>query len=180
VEIAVSTAPRYVPRYTRDDHAAWAGDWELLDGVAVAMTPSPFGRHAAGLARLAAILWNAIDAARCRATVLAEIDWVVSDDTVVRPDVVVVCGPAPERHVEHPPALIAEILSAATRTRDLTVKRDLYEAQGVRWYLVIDPDEGQSMLMRLGESGRYESSRAVGLRDVELCADCMLSLDFGK
>jgi hypothetical protein len=47
-EIIVSTAPRYLPHYTVADHAAWEGDWELLDGVALAMTPSPFwGRQAA-------------------------------------------------------------------------------------------------------------------------------------
>jgi hypothetical protein len=79
----MSTAPRYLPRYTAADHAAWEGDWELLDGVAVAMTPSPFGPHAEKLSRLAAILWNAIDAAGCHATVLAKLDWIVAADTVV-------------------------------------------------------------------------------------------------
>jgi hypothetical protein len=94
---AVSTAPRYLPHYTVADHAAWEGDWELVDGVAVAMTPSPFGRHAERLSRLAASFWNAIDATGCPATVLAEIDWIVTNDTVVGPDLVVVCGPAPQR-----------------------------------------------------------------------------------
>lgn len=61
----VSTAPRYLPHYTVADHAAWEGDWELVDGVAVAMTPSPFGRHAERLSRLANSFWNAIDATGC-------------------------------------------------------------------------------------------------------------------
>jgi len=76
---------------------------------------------------LAATLWNAIDASEYHATVLVEIDCIVSDETVVRPDVIVLCGPAPARHVEQPPALVAKILSA-TRDRDLTVKRHFYEA----------------------------------------------------
>jgi Uma2 family endonuclease len=164
----MSTAPRYVPHYTVADHAAWEGDWELLEGVAVAMTPSPFGRHAERLSRMAATLWNAIDASECNATVLAEIDWVVSDDTVVRPDLVVVCGPAPQRHVERAPALVVEILSAATRQRDQTVKRDLYETHGVRWYMIIDPDEGRSALLRLEDSGRYAARAASGTLAVEL------------
>ena len=54
MDFVVSTAPRYLPHYTVADHAAWQGDWELLDGVAVAMTPSPFGPHAERLSRLAA------------------------------------------------------------------------------------------------------------------------------
>jgi Uma2 family endonuclease len=175
----VSTAPRYLPHYTVADHASWEGDWELLYGVAVAMTPSPFGRHAERLSRLAATMWNAIDAAGCHATVLAEIDWIVSDVTVVRPDLVVVCGPAPQRHVEHPPALVVEILSGATRSRDLTVKRELYEASGVGWYVIIDPDGGESSLLRLGPSHRYESLAVRGRQEISLCPDCTLSIDFG-
>jgi Uma2 family endonuclease len=178
LEKPVSTAPRYLPHYTVADHAAWEGDWELIDGVAVSMTPSPFGRHAERLSRLAATLWNAIDATGCHATVLAEIDWIVADDTVVRPDLVVVCGSAPPRHVEQPPALVAEILSAATRDRDLTVKRELYETHGVRWYLIIDPDAGESVLLRLGKAGRYESFPASGVREIDLCPDCTLAVDF--
>lgn len=179
MDFVVSTAPRYLPHYTVADHAAWAGDWELLDGVAVAMTPSPFGPHAERLSRLAAAFWNAIDAAACLATVLAEIDWIVANDTVVRPDVVIVCGPAPERHVERPPALVAEILSAATRDRDLTVKRELYAANGVRWYLIIDPDGAESSLLRLGDTGRYESLPVRGRCEIELCPDCTIAVDFG-
>ena len=175
----MSTAPRYLPHYTVADHAAWEGDWELVDGVAVAMTPSPFGRHAERLSRLTASFWNAIDAVGCPATVLVEIDWIVTNDTVVRPDLIVVCGPAPQRHVEQPPALVAEILSAATRGRDLTVKRALYEASGVRWYLIIDPDEGESSLLRLGKAGRYEALPASGRREIDLCPDCTLSIDLG-
>ncbi|MFM8539555.1 MAG: Uma2 family endonuclease, partial [Planctomycetaceae bacterium] len=121
---------------------------------------------------------NAIDAAGCRATVLAEIDWIVTNDTVVRPDIVVVCGPAPPQHVEEPPALVAEILSPATRDRDLTVKRELYEANGVPWYWIVDPDHAEPSLLRLGETGRYEPVLARGRIELDLCADCRITLDF--
>jgi Uma2 family endonuclease len=172
----MSSAPRSIPRYTAADYASWHGDWELIDGVAMAMTPSPFGRHAEKLSRMAATLWNAIEAAGCRATVLAEIDWIIGSDTVVRPDLVVVCGPAPERHVVETPALVVEILSAATRARDLTIKRDLYEAQRVRWYLIIDPDEGQSALLRLNATGRYEPVPLEHRQAIELCPGCVVAV----
>ena len=57
----MSTAPRYDPHYTLDDYQRWEGDWGLSNGIAVAMTPSPFGRHAQLLAQLAKLLGNAID-----------------------------------------------------------------------------------------------------------------------
>ncbi|MBU6221676.1 MAG: hypothetical protein KGR24_02910, partial [Planctomycetes bacterium] len=41
---------------------------------------------------------------------VVEIDWIVTNDIVVRPDIVFVCGPAPRQHVEQPPAFVAEIL----------------------------------------------------------------------
>lgn len=173
----MSSVPRHPPRHTVADHATWEGDWELFDGVAVAMTPSPFGPHAERLSRLAARLWNAIDAAGCKATVLAEIDWIVSDDTVVRPDLVVVCGSAPPRHVEHVPAVVVEVLSAATRACDLSVKRDLYEARGVPWYLIVDPDEGRATLLRLGNGGRYEAMPSVGRQEIAICPECTISID---
>ena len=42
----MSIAPKYQPHYTVDDYQHWEGDWELWNGVAVAMAPSPFGPHA--------------------------------------------------------------------------------------------------------------------------------------
>ena len=89
---SASFVPRYLPNYTVADHAASEGQWELLGGVAVAMTPSSFGRHAQPLSRPAAALCNAIDAAGCQATVLGGIDWIVSDDAAIRPNLVVFCG----------------------------------------------------------------------------------------
>ena len=88
----MSRAPRYHPHYTVDDYQHWEGRWELWEGMAIAMSPSPFGRHAKLLARTIAALQVAIDSAGCDATVLVEIDWIVSRDTVLRPDVTVVCG----------------------------------------------------------------------------------------
>jgi len=31
--------------YTYDDYKLWEGDWELFDGVAVAMSPAPMRKH---------------------------------------------------------------------------------------------------------------------------------------
>ncbi len=36
---------KYMPRYTIDDYKLWEGDWELIDGIPFAMTPSPFGKY---------------------------------------------------------------------------------------------------------------------------------------
>lgn len=85
----MSTVQRYRPHYTVDDYRRWEGRWELWGGVAVAMAPSPFGRHAKLLARTVAALQTVIDASGCAATGLVEIDWIVFRDTVLRPDVII-------------------------------------------------------------------------------------------
>ena len=136
----MSAAIKYAPHYHVEDYRLWKGDWELWDGIAIAMTPSPFGPHQAILVALASELRGALRDARCHATVLVELDWIIKSDTVVRPDVIVVCGDPPEGHLQSPPALIAEILSPSTRQNDLTYKRELYASQGVGIYLIVDPE----------------------------------------
>ena len=36
---------RYIEYYTYEDYKNWEGDWELIEGVPVAMAPSPLGIH---------------------------------------------------------------------------------------------------------------------------------------
>ncbi len=101
----MSTARRYIPHYTRADYEQWEGDWELWQGVPVAMTPSPFSPHQNYSYRITRALWDGIEAAKCEAVVLQDVDWIISDDTIVRPDIFILCGDVPERHVTQPPAL---------------------------------------------------------------------------
>ena len=138
----MSTA-RTSSRHTAADYATWSGDWELHAGEAIAMTPSPFGRHGELLARMAVVLCNAIDAAGCNATVLAEVDWIVNDQTVVRPDLAVICEAAPVGHLTSAPAFIVEVLLESTRSRDLSFKQSLYASEGVGWYLTLDATNGK-------------------------------------
>ena len=172
----MSTAPKYIPHYTIDDYQLWEGDWELWSGVAVAMTPSPFGRHGNLLARIASALSNAIDDVECDASVLVEIDWIVADDTIVRPDLSVVCGQPPERHIESPPALVVEVVSPSTRERDLTIKRKLFAQESVGWYLIIDPDENTLLALQLSDRGSYEQVAFTDHLQIAICDACSLNV----
>ena len=173
----MSRGINYAPRYTIEDYRLWKGDWELWDGIAIAMTPSPFGRHQAILVALVSELRAGLREAGCEATALVELDWIVSNETVVRPDVIIVCGPVPERHLEQAPALIAEVLSPATRRNDLTYKRDLYASQGVETYLIVDPDTKSIEHLLLGQDGKYESVDASIRLVVTVCGDCEIEVD---
>ena len=173
----MSSAPKYKPHYTHEDYSLWKGDWELWEGCAVAMSPSPFGIHQRILFSLAAELRFALRSVQCDATALGELDWIVSNDTVVRPDVMVVCGDPPKQHLHEVPAFIAEVLSDSTRQNDLTFKRELYHLQGVQVYLIIDPEAETCELDRKQVDGRYETERPLGSFAMRLCEDCTITID---
>lgn len=117
--------------------------------------PSPFGLHSKVVFSTGAALKNAIDAAKCNATLLGELDWIIAADTVVRPDVLIVCGPEPARHLESPPSVVVEVLSERTRDRDLHHKRQLYEEQDVAYYLILDPDGKQLTALGRDQSNKF-------------------------
>jgi len=151
----MSTAPRYQPHYVVADYLQWEGDWELWNGTAVAMSPSPLGPHERAAAKLVFQIESCLQAQGCSCSSYAGLDWIVSDDTVVRPDVMVVCGSQPGRHLERPPALAIEILSAGTVEKDRTAKRRLYELAGVGHYLLVDPIAKTVEWLALGEGAKY-------------------------
>jgi Uma2 family endonuclease len=135
----MSAIPKYLPHYTYADYATWQGDWELWQGVPVAMTPSPFGRHQWVAGEISYQFNKSLRNECDDCFVLMETDWIVADDTVVRPDVAIVCGSFPERHIVEPPRLVVEVLSPSTEEKDRTAKRDLYASQSVEFYLIVDP-----------------------------------------
>ena len=138
------------------------------------MSPSPGMVHQTLVYRVTRALDDAIQRERCsRCRVYFDLDWRVSNDTVLRPDVSVACGgPTDLTHLSRTPKLVAEILSDSTRQRDLLYKRDMYEQLGVEFYLIVDPD-GELILNRL-DQGRYRNSSEWKFRLEE---DCEIELD---
>lgn len=152
----MSTARKYQPYYTVTDYQHWKGDWELWYGTAVAMSPSPFGPHERAVSALSFQIQNSIHKCGCDCSVYTGLDWIVQPDTVVRPDVMVVCGAQPERHLETTPAMTIEILSEATAEKDRHAKRELYENNHVKHYLIADTAKKTVQWLELQEDSRYE------------------------
>jgi len=174
--LSMSSAHKFLPHYTVADYQNWDGDWELWQGIPVSMSPSPFGTHQRIAKNLVFELESQVREHECSANVLYEIDWIVADDTVVRPDVIVVCGDPPERHVESPPALIAEILSSSTARRDREAKRDLYHEQGVGAYLLVDPESQSVELFRRDTRPEWRADRVTDARQLSVCDGRQLTI----
>ena len=145
--------PADLPHYTYEDYSRWEGSWELLDGIAYAMTPAPSVEHQRISQKIARLLDEALENCEdCLA--LLPVDWKVTDDTVVQPDNLVVCYQPSGAYITKAPALIFEILSATTRAKDEKAKFRLYESESVDYYCLVDPDEKTVKIFQL-EEGRY-------------------------
>ncbi|MCB1230736.1 MAG: Uma2 family endonuclease [Verrucomicrobiae bacterium] len=147
----------YRPHYTVEDYLGWEGDWELWDGIPVAMSPAPNFFHQTIGSRLVAALVNQLGQSNCPASCQAayESDWHVDATTVVRPDVLITCEAPEGNWLTKRPEFIAEILSPSTREKDLVAKRELYAANGVPYYLILDPENRSALMLSLDDEGTY-------------------------
>jgi Uma2 family endonuclease len=131
-------------KLTYDDYVALPDDgkrYEILDGD-LAVTPSPLVRHQ----RVLGNLYEAINAyVRHHDTgllLLAPVDVILEESTVVVPDLVFVRKErltiVTERAVEGSPDLLVEILSKGSIRRDRGVKMKLYARFEVPHYWIVD------------------------------------------
>ncbi|RUM66626.1 MAG: Uma2 family endonuclease [Sulfurospirillum sp.] len=165
--------------YTYDDYKEWEGDWELFDGIAVAMAPAPMRKHQSLASEIIYNLREQLeDCPQCE--VLGEIDYKISNDTVLRPDVVLTCGETGEKYLTKAPEIIVEIISKSSAKKDEVYKFDIYEAEKVKYYIIVYPDDLIAKLYKLDgkkydKQGDFSHER---YRFEE--TSCPISLDFEK
>jgi Uma2 family endonuclease len=173
----MSQSPRYIPHYTVADYKHWKGKWELWAGIPVAMSPAPSFRHQQTGVKLMRLLADQLESSdSCHCEVVYETDWRINDDTVVCPDVLIVCEPPPQGYLTGPPTFIAEILSPRTAGKDRVVKRGLYAEQGVDFYLIIDHEQKSVEALRRRDEAYEPISAADSLR-FELHDGCEIELE---
>ncbi len=169
-----------LPHYTYDDYVHWEGRWELIHGIAYAMVPAPTMKHQSLSLDIASQLKQHLETCnRCK--VYQAIDWQIAEDTVVQPDVLVVCGDYTERErLLVPPILIFEILSPSTARKDKILKYQLYQDAGVRYYCLVDPQTHSVEIFELDhKSFRKDESLQQGRMAFDL-GPCAIALDFSR
>ncbi|RUM41883.1 MAG: Uma2 family endonuclease [Desulfurobacterium sp.] len=142
------------PRYTYEDYKNWEGKWELIEGIPYAMSPSPGWKHQIISSKIAWQLEELLkECKECKP--LLPVDWKISEDTVVQPDNLVICyEPEDKPYLTKAPSLIFEILSKSTALKDREIKFKLYEREGVKYYIIVDPEDRIAKIYKL-ENGRY-------------------------
>jgi Uma2 family endonuclease len=140
---------------------------ELIDGEHF-VTASPNLRHQRILGELHGILWSWLSSHPTGHVYFAPIDVVLSPVDVVVPDLVYMSH-ARAVHVgtlqavRGTPELVVEVLSPGTRKRDETLKRDLYERDGVDEYWIVDPVDDAVRVHRRVSDGRFAPVRVLSM-----------------
>ena len=134
-------------KLTYDDFLLFPDDGkrhELIDGEHY-VTPSPNVKHQRVSMNLVRAMLSYLDAHRVGEIFAAPLDIVLSPHDVVEPDLFYVSHERAARvltpaNARGAPELVIEIASKSTRKRDETIKRRLYEREGVSEYWVVDPE----------------------------------------
>ena len=152
----MNIALQYLPHYTYDDYVHWEGRWELIEGHPIAMSPMPVPKHQ----RVAGIIYVELELvirkSKCKkCTVYQPLDYKVTDDTILQPDVLVTCRPVKKKFVDFPPVFVSEVFSPSTAMRDRNKKFELYQQQAIPYYLMVDGDKEIFYLYQLVE-GQYK------------------------
>lgn len=173
----MSIADKYRPQFTYEDYCQWEGRWELIEGMPYAMSPAPAPLHQIINANLSSIFSISLsrDCSQCRAYI--PIDWKINENTVVQPDLLIVCKKIEKNFLDFLPKLTLEILSPSTAFKDRHEKYELYEEQGVRYYIIVDPKFRKMEIYELTE-GKYRLV-AVDPPTFEFMLDnCKTAVDF--
>ena len=161
-------------RWTYADYKVWElapGErYEIIYGEAYAMA-APNTRHQAMLTELLKQLAVYLTGKSCKVypapfdvRLFYEED--ESDDTVVQPDISVICdeNKRGKEGCRGAPDFVAEILSPSNTASEMQTKFDLYRQAGVREYWILDGDKKRLHAYRF-EGGKIAAFASYGAGD---------------
>ncbi|MDR2047928.1 MAG: Uma2 family endonuclease [Treponema sp.] len=152
-------------KYTCADVLEWDESVraEIINGELFMMAP-PLTQHQRILMKLSVKLYAFLDNKPCEVfpapfgvRLFPKDD--LSDDTLVEPDITVVCDPdkIDDRGCNGAPDLIIEILSPSNKRHDMLRKFNLYLDAGVKEYWIVDPEQ-ESIQVHVLQKDRYTTA----------------------
>lgn len=163
----VSPLKKEDERYSYVDYLIWPGSerWELIDGEAYDMSPAPSRIHQEILVNLLYQIEDYLNDKKCKVYV-APFDVRLSKgiekkdediDTVVQPDIVIVCDQSKldDKGCKGAPDMIIEIVSPFTASKDYIKKLGLYERHQVKEYWIVQPLDQIIMIYKLVDNNKY-------------------------
>ncbi len=155
-EVVQEPKPMYGSLFTYADYLTWEFECrlELIRGKIFWMTPAPNRLHQEVSGNIARKFYQFFPIASTCSVYVAPFDVRLIDPnkkstadqdifTVVQPDICVVCDDRKldERGCIGAPDLVIEILSPSNTNKELGVKYDIYEENGVQEYWLVNPAE---------------------------------------
>ena len=170
------TANYNFPRYTYSDYVNWKEDWELVAGYPLQLLPSASRKHSKIQGQLIAqaVISLKNKKENCNCEVFPELDWKISEDTIVRPDIMIICGEPTEDYLNFPPVLIIEVLSPNNIKTDRVLKFDLYRENGVKYYIMVDCQRDNVEVYELIDN----YYKQVEKQNFKISNDCSIDFDF--
>jgi Uma2 family endonuclease len=148
-------AYKLIPNYTYEDYCQWQGNWEVIGGIAFAMSPMPNPQHQYLSNLIANFFLIELKKNKCKCRVYQPIDLVITENTIVCPDVLIVCKPIEKNFLDFPPDLVVEIFSPTTKMKDQNTKFELYQNFGIKYYVMVDPETQEIFVYQL-VNGKYQ------------------------
>jgi Uma2 family endonuclease len=163
--------PHKIENYTYAEYFSWDDGkrYELIDGEIVMMTPAPTDVHQEISAKLVGELYIYLKGKTCKvfaAPFDVRLNADAEDDTVVQPDISVICDPSKieKRGCIGAPDMIIEILSPSSMSHDRITKKNKYLQAGVKEYWIVNPEDRnvQALVLTDGKYiGHYYRGKAV-------------------
>ena len=155
--------------YTYADYLKWRFNErvELFKGKILKMSPAPNREHQEISINLNGFLWNYFRNSSCKlysAPFDVRLVKTKSNDrkvaTVVQPDLCVICDQTKldDKGCNGAPDLIVEILSPGNSKKEMGIKFDLYEENGVKEYWIVEPAEKMILVYTL------QNEKYIGLK----------------
>ena len=147
--------------YTLDDYYALPDERrvELIDGVFYDMA-APAVIHQKILGELFVLFRECADACEGECEVFVapcDVRLDCDNKTMVQPDIFLICHPYDlgANALDGAPDLTLEILSPATRAKDMLLKLHKYQSAGVKEYWIVDPDHSTVLVYDLRNDDFY-------------------------
>jgi len=165
--------------YTYEDYKEWEGEWELIDGVAYAMAPSPKITHQAIASGISSELFTSTkDCKDC--LVVIEQDWKIDEVTVLKPDIALICNENNDSYITKAPLIVVEIISKSTAKRDEKYKFELYKKERVLYYVLVYPEDLRAKIFKL-DGNEYIKQGDFSLEEYKFNdLECKASINFGS
>ena len=136
-------------------------DYEIIEGEKF-MAPSPVWGHVNVTANLVTIIGGYARINKLGVAIADNFDVHFPDGNLFKPDFIFISAAKVKLFFENKnttlhgvPDMVAEIFSKSTMKRDMTIKKDIYERNGVKEYWLINP-WSESIEVYLLHDGKYK------------------------